>query len=59
MYYTTVDQFEDPKQQKIRLVIIIYENGILPRDYTVLNCQHKGFSSQICEYRGLPLQAQK
>ena len=59
MYYTTVDQIEEPKRQKTRLVNIIYENGILPMDYTVLNCQHKGFLSQICKYRGLPLQDQK
>ena len=59
MYYITVDQIEEPKWQKARLVNIIHENGILPMVYTVLNCQHKGFPSQICEYRGLPLQAQK
>ena len=28
-------------------------------DYTVQNCQHKGFLTQICKCRGLPLQAQK
>ena len=38
---------------------IIYENVILPMDHTVLNCQQKGFLSQIHEYRGLHLQAQK
>ena len=59
MYYTTMDQIEELKRQKTRSVNIIYENEILPIEYTVLDCQHKGFLSQIREYRGLPIQAQK